>query len=52
MMMGGRLAEEVIFGQITTGASNDIQQGHRHGAPDGCEWGMSVKIGPAALRQA
>src|SRR5262249_26605579 len=25
MMMGGRLAEEVIFGQLTTGAANDIQ---------------------------
>ena len=46
MMMGGRLAEEVIFGQITTGASNDIQQATDMARRMVCEWGMSVKMGP------
>jgi len=46
MMMGGRLAEEVIFGQITTGASNDIQQATDMARRMVCEWGMSLKMGP------
>jgi cell division protease FtsH len=46
MMMGGRLAEEVIFGQITTGAANDIQQATDMARRMVCEWGMSVKMGP------
>jgi cell division protease FtsH len=45
-MMGGRLAEEVIFGQITTGAANDIQQATDMARRMVCEWGMSVKMGP------
>jgi cell division protease FtsH len=46
MMMGGRIAEEVIFGQLTTGASNDIQQATDMARRMVCEWGMSEKMGP------
>lgn len=46
VMMGGRLAEEIIFGQLTTGASNDIQQATDMARRMVCEWGMSEKLGP------
>jgi cell division protease FtsH len=44
--MGGRVAEEIIFGQITTGASNDIHTATELARKMVCEWGMSEKIGP------
>ena len=50
--MGGRVAEELIFDQITTGASNDIQAATELARKMVCDWGMSDKLGPAALRQA
>ncbi len=46
MMMGGRVAEEVIFGQITTGAANDIEQATDMARRMVCEWGMTEKMGP------
>jgi cell division protease FtsH len=44
--MGGRVAEELIFGQITTGASNDIHTATDLARKMVCEWGMSEKMGP------
>jgi cell division protease FtsH len=44
--MGGRVAEELIFDQLTTGASNDIQQATDMARKMVCDWGMSEKIGP------
>ena len=44
--MGGRVAEEIIFGQITTGASNDIHTATDLARKMVCEWGMSEKLGP------
>ncbi|MBN2573792.1 MAG: ATP-dependent zinc metalloprotease FtsH [Deltaproteobacteria bacterium] len=44
--MGGRVAEEIIFGQITTGASNDIHNATELARKMVCEWGMSEKLGP------
>ncbi len=44
--MGGRVAEELVFGQITTGASNDIQVATDLARKMVCEWGMSDKLGP------
>jgi cell division protease FtsH len=44
--MGGRVVEELVFGQITTGASNDIHMATDLAHKMVCEWGMSEKIGP------
>jgi cell division protease FtsH len=46
MMMGGRIAEEVIFDQLTTGAANDIQGATDLARKMVCDWGMSEKLGP------
>ena len=37
--MGGRIAEEIVFGQMTTGAGNDIEQRHRPRPRDGVRVG-------------
>jgi cell division protease FtsH len=44
--MGGRVAEELIFNQLTTGASNDIQVATDLARKMVCDWGMSEKLGP------
>jgi len=46
IMMGGRVAEEVVFGQITTGAGNDIERATELARKMVCEWGMSERLGP------
>ena len=46
ILMGGRLAEEMIFGQQTTGASNDILSATNIANRLVCEFGMSKTIGP------
>jgi len=46
IMMGGRVAEELVFGQITTGAGNDIERATDLARKMVCEWGMSEKLGP------
>jgi cell division protease FtsH len=46
--MGGRIAEEATFGQITTGAQNDIEQATEMARKMVCEWGMSDALGPLA----
>ena len=45
MMMGGRLAEEIVFGDITAGASSDIQRATELARKMVVEWGMSEKLG-------
>jgi cell division protease FtsH len=47
MMFGGRMAEELIYGtdNVTTGASNDIQQATSMARAMVTEWGMSDKLG-------
>jgi cell division protease FtsH len=49
ILMGGRIAEEITFGQKTTGAGNDIEQATHLARAMVCEWGMSEKLGPLAL---
>ena len=44
--MGGRLAEEIFLGQMTTGASDDIQKATDLARRMVCEWGMSETLGP------
>ena len=48
ILMGGRLAEELIFGQQTTGASNDIFQATIIAGRLVCEFGMSTNLGPVS----
>jgi cell division protease FtsH len=48
-LLGGRVAEELVFGEITSGASNDIERATSIARKMVCEWGMSEKIGPLAF---
>ena len=43
--MGGRIAEEMVFGDITSGAQGDIKAATRLVRKMVCEWGMSDKLG-------
>ncbi len=47
--MGGRMAEELIFGDPSTGASNDIQQATEIARQMVTEFGMSARVGPVHL---
>ncbi len=47
--LGGHVAELVIFGEVTTGASNDIERATGIARKMVTEYGMSSKIGPIAL---
>ena len=49
ILMGGRVAEEITFGQKTTGAGNDIEQATNMARAMVCEWGMSERMGPLAF---
>lgn len=49
VLLGGRMAEELIFDDITTGAGNDIERVTRTARKMVCEWGMSDVIGPLAI---
>jgi cell division protease FtsH len=46
IMMGGRVAEELVLKHITTGAGNDIERATDLARKMVCEWGMSEKMGP------
>jgi cell division protease FtsH len=46
--LGGRIAEEIVFGRMTTGAGNDIERATELARKMVCEWGMSEKLGPLA----
>ena len=46
VLMGGRAAEEVFVGKITTGASNDMMRATNIARAMVTEWGMSDKLGP------
>lgn len=48
ILLGGRTAEELVFNQYTTGASNDLQQATDVATKMVCEWGMSEVLGPRA----
>ena len=47
--MGGRAAEELVFGHFSTGAANDLKQATDQARRMVCSYGMSEKIGPVAL---
>ncbi len=49
IMMGGRIAEEVVYDRRTTGAGNDIEKATELARKMICEWGMSEKLGPLSF---
>ena len=51
MMLGGRAAERVVFDEITTGASNDLERVTQTARQMVTRFGMSDKLGPLALGQ-
>jgi cell division protease FtsH len=51
MLMGGRVAEEIVAGDITTGAANDIERATKVARSMVTEYGMSDVIGPRTLGQ-
>ncbi len=46
ILLGGRVAEELVIGQLTTGSGNDIERATQIARKMVCEWGMSDKLGP------
>jgi cell division protease FtsH len=51
ILMGGRVAEELVRGELTTGAGNDIERATLLARKMVCEWGMSEKLGPVTFGQ-
>jgi cell division protease FtsH len=49
ILFGGRVAEELVLKQVTTGAGNDIEKATDLVRRMVCEWGMSEKLGPMAF---
>ncbi|MCK4967450.1 MAG: AAA family ATPase, partial [Candidatus Aenigmarchaeota archaeon] len=50
-LLGGYAAEKIFFGEVTTGASNDLKQTAHLAKKLVTEYGMSEKIGPVAFTQ-
>ncbi|MGE4560637.1 MAG: cell division protein FtsH, partial [Desulfobulbus sp.] len=48
ILFGGRVAEKLVFDEITTGAGNDIERASELARKMVCEWGMSEDLGPLA----
>jgi cell division protease FtsH len=48
-LMGGRVAEEIVFGDITSGAENDIQKATQMARRMVTQWGMSDKLGTVSM---
>lgn len=51
-MLGGRAAEEIIFGDFTTGAGNDLQRVTQIARRMVCEFGMSEVLGPRTFGES
>jgi cell division protease FtsH len=51
ILMGGRVAEELVRGELTTGAGNDLERATALARKMVCEWGMSDKLGPVTFGQ-
>ena len=51
VMLGGRVAEEMVFGELTTGAQNDLERVTEMAHKIVCEYGMSAKMGPITFRK-
>lgn len=51
-LMGGRVAELLVFDQFDTGAGNDLEKATRLARKMVCNWGMSEKVGPVTFGRA
>jgi len=51
IMLGGRVAEKLVFKEITTGAGDDLKKATQMARRMVCQWGMSEKLGAATFRQ-
>jgi cell division protease FtsH len=49
VLLGGRVAELIVFNQLDTGAGNDLERATKLARKMVCNWGMSEKIGPITL---
>jgi cell division protease FtsH len=49
ILLGGRAAEEVVLGKMTTGAGNDLERATELARKMVCEWGMSERLGPVTF---
>lgn len=50
ILLGGRVAEEIVFDEITTGAGNDIERVSDIARKMVCDWGMSSAVGPLTFK--
>jgi cell division protease FtsH len=48
-IMGGRASEEIVFGDVTSGAENDIQRATQLARRMVTQWGMSDKVGTVTM---
>ncbi|OUU22799.1 MAG: hypothetical protein CBC13_07155 [Planctomycetia bacterium TMED53] len=51
ILLGGRAAEDLVFQEFTTGASNDLEQATSLAERMICLWGMSEKMGPVSFKR-
>lgn len=51
VLLGGRVAEELVFHEVTTGAHNDLSKATETAHKMVCEYGMSEKLGPLTFRR-
>lgn len=51
-LLGGRAAERLIYGDLSTGAANDLKQATRLAKMMVTQWGMSERVGPISLRSS
>jgi len=49
VMLGGRIAEQLVFGEVTTGAESDLEEATKLARHMVSRWGMSEAIGPVAF---
>ncbi|RMG40704.1 MAG: ATP-dependent zinc metalloprotease FtsH, partial [Methanobacteriota archaeon] len=48
-LLGGRVAEKIVFNELTTGAGNDLERATELARKMVCDWGMSEKLGPVTF---
>jgi cell division protease FtsH len=52
VMLGGRLAESIVFGEVSNGAENDLEQATNLARRMVGRWGMSERLGPTSFAQS